>query len=454
MENKKIVLIGSGSQFTEFFLQEIFKYPELKGLTIALVDRNPERLKVVKGISDKISETLDFDIKFEGYTDRRDALPGADLVFSFIAVNLKEAWNNDLLFCKRHGLNPYEFHTSSIGSLSMGIRHIPPHMDICKDIEELCPDAWFIIKSNPLTKILAAIFRHTKVKCVGYCYGHELIQVAVEQILALDEQSNETLEVEAFEREFMIAGDTVSVLAMGVNHMGWVMTMRDTATGEDLYPAFREKCLRIPVEKIPLGYRYSVELMNRLGYIPLPADVHVADYIWNADETIAKRTNLTPFNPFESFGGRGADSWGEMAEELCDRESIEAFIKLRKNGWQSVKLACIMLGGKYEYFPAVNIMNNGCISNMSDDVVVEVPGVVGPDYVGGLSMGKLPEELQPYCELHGIQSNLIADAAAFGDKSKALKAMLMDPFLASVTRADAMVDEVIEINRQYDTRFK
>jgi len=453
MENKKIVLIGSGSQFTEFFLQEIYKYPELKGLTVALVDRRPERLGVVKGICEKLDSMLDFGVKYEGYTDRRDALPGADLVFSFIAVDLKEAWNNDGLFCRRHGLNPYEFHTSSIGSLSMGMRHIPPHMDICKDIEELCPDAWFIIESNPLTKILSAILRHTKVKAVGYCYGHEMIQVAIEQILALDE-NKETLEVESFEREFMIAGDTVSVLAMGVNHMGWVMTMRDTETGEDLYPAFREKCKITPIEKIPLGYRYSVELCNRLGYIPLPADVHVADYIWNADETIAKKTNLIPFDPYESFGGRGPDSWGEFAKELEDIESINKFISLRKNGWQSVKLMCMMLGGKYEYFPAVNIMNNGCISNMSDDVVVEVPGVVGPDYVGGLNMGKLPEELQPYCELHGIQGNLIADAAAFGDKSKAIKAMLMDPFLASITKADAMVDEVIEINRKYDISFK
>jgi len=75
MKGKKIVLIGSGSQFTEFYLQELFKYPEFKGITLAFVDRKPDRLEVVKGIADKINDALKWEINFEGYSDRREALP-------------------------------------------------------------------------------------------------------------------------------------------------------------------------------------------------------------------------------------------------------------------------------------------------------------------------------------------------------------------------------------------
>ena len=454
MKTKKIVLIGSGSQFSEFYLQEVFKYPEFKGITIAFVDRKPERLAVVKGIAEKINESLGFGINFEGYTDRREALPGADLVYCFIAVDLKESWNNDLQFCRRHGLNPYEFHTSSISSLSMGMRHIPVVMDICKDVEELCPEAWLILENNPLAKILSAVLRHTKTKCFGYCNGHELEQVAIEQILSLDEQSNEIIESKTHEREFMVAGGAISCLAMGVNHMGWIMTIRDSSTGEDLYPIFRKICQTTPLDKIPLGYRFCVEICNRLGYFPSPGDVHIGDYMWNVDEAIAKKTTLTPFNPYDWFGGRDSNGWEEIAAKLTDKQSVEGFIQERRSGWMSVQIARIMFEGKYEYFPAINVMNNGCISNMNDNVIVEVPGIVGPDCVKGLNMGPLPEEILPYCDLHAIQTNLIADAATFGDREKALKAMVMDPLIASVTKADVMVDEIIEQNKKYDIRFK
>lgn len=90
---------------------------------------------------------------------------------------------------------------------------------------------------------------------------------------------------------------------------------------------------------------------------------------------------------------------------------------------------------------------------MNDNIVVEVPGIIGPDCAKGLQMGAMPEELLPYCELHGIQGNLIADAATFGDRDAALKAMLMDPFIQSVTKAEIMLDEFIESNRPYDIRF-
>ena len=453
MKSKKNVLIGSGSQFSEFYLQEAFKYPEFKGTTIAFVDRKPERLKVVKGIADKVNELLDFGINLEGYTDRREALVGADLVYCFVAVDLKNSWNKDLQLCRKHGLNPFEFHTSSISSLSMGMRHIPIVLDLCADIEEICPDAWLVLDNNPLSKILSAVLRHTKTKCFGYCNGHELEQVAIEQMLSLDSQSKETIESKTHEREFMVAGDKISVLAMGINHMGWIMTIRDSATGEDLYPAFRQICKTTPIEKIPLGYRFSVEICNRLGYFPSPADVHIVDYMWNADDDIIARTGLVPFNPFDWFGGRDANAWEEIAARVTDKKSAEEFVQERRSGWMSTQIARIMFGGKYEYFPAINIMNNGCISNMNDNIVVEVPGIIGPDCAKGLQMGAMPEELLPYCELHGIQGNLIADAATFGDRDAALKAMLMDPFIQSVTKAEIMLDEFIESNRPYDIRF-
>jgi alpha-galactosidase/6-phospho-beta-glucosidase family protein len=135
-------------------------------------------------------------------------------------------------------------------------------------------------------------------------------------------------------------------------------------------------------------------------------------------------------------------------------DSIKSFVNERRTGWQSTQIARIMLGGKYEYFPAINIMNNGCISNLNDDVVVEVPGVLGPDFVKGINMGPLPDQVLAFCQLHATQSNLIADAAALGDKEKALQALLIDPYISSVKKAEALLKDILDYNKQYDIRFK
>ena len=275
MEGKKIVLIGSGSQFTEFYLQEVFKFKDFSGVTIAFVDRKPDRLEVVKGIAQRINDALNWNINFEGYTDRRKALPGADLVYCFAAVNYKESWKMERTICLRHGMNPYEFHTSGAPSLSMGMRHIPLVLDICSDMEELCPDAWLVLDNNPLTKILTAVYRHSKTKAFGYCNGHELEQMGIEQILELEKLDQSVIEAEAFEREYMVPGGTISTLLMGINHMGWIMSIRDSKTGEDLYPKFKEIINSAPLQNIPKGFRFSVEMYKRLGYFPAPGDTHI-----------------------------------------------------------------------------------------------------------------------------------------------------------------------------------
>jgi alpha-galactosidase len=452
MKGKKIVLIGSGSQFTEFYLQELFKFNDFQGVTLAFVDRKPERLKVIKGIAEKINSALKWDIKFEGYTDRREALPGADLVYCFAAVNYKESWKKERTICLKHGMNPYEFHTSGVSSLSMGMRHIPLVLDICSDMKKLCPNAWLILDNNPLTKILTAVLRHSDTKAFGYCNGHELEQMGIEQILGTEtEESN--VEAKGFEREYMVPGGTLSVQQIGVNHMGWIMSIKDSKTGQDLYPKFKDIAFSRPLKEIPLGFRFSIEMYKRFGYFPAPGDTHIADYIWCVDEEMDKLCNLAPFDVDAWFGGRDADAWSEIAGTLKDTDSIKAFVNQRRTGWQSTQIARIMLGGKYEYFPAINIMNNGCISNLNDDVVVEVPGVLGPDFVRGINMGPLPDQVLAFCQLHATQANLIADAAALGNREKALQALLVDPYIASVKKAESLLSDVLDYNKQYEIRF-
>jgi len=167
-----------------------------------------------------------------------------------------------------------------------------------------------------------------------------------------------------------------------------------------------------------------------------------------------KKCSLEAFDVDGWFGGRDAGAWREIAARVQDRDSADKFVAERRTGWQSTQIARLLLGGRFEYFPAINIMNDGCITNMPDDVVVEVPGVLGPDFVKGIRMGPLPDSVLAFCQLHAIQANLIADAAATGDREKALQALLIDPYVLSVAKADALLEDVIKSNMQYDIRFK
>ena len=452
MTKRKIVVIGSGSQFTEFFLQELFKFDEFKGGTLALVDRKPDRLKHEVELASRINQEFKFDLTVEGHTDRKAALPGADFVYCFLAVNSKEAWKKEFELCNKHGINPYEAYTVGAPGLNFSIRHVPVMLDIAADMETLCPAAWAILDNNPLSRIVAALERHSHVKWVGYCNGHEMIQMAIEQLLGMD-QRGRGRDADPIEREFMVPSGTVDVLLAGINHLEWVTDIRNAATGEDLYPLVRETIARMRADQFPAGYRFIFEASKLLGFVCSPADNHVGDYLWFIDPPTAERCGLKPYPVDKWFGGLMANDWEALVAKYDTPAAIRKYVSQRRIGWMSMQIARSLMTAGQKYFPALNLMNRGAISNLSDDIVVEVPAVVGPDGPKAVQYGPLPAAVAPYCQLIGSITNIVADAAATGSKTLALQALLMDPFIRSATVAEALLDDMLAYSRQYETRF-
>jgi len=447
----KIVVIGSGSQFTEFFLQEIFKFEEFKGCTLTLVDRRPTRLEQEIRLANFINDSVGWDIKVKGYTDRRDALKDANYIYCFIAVNHMETWKKEFEIANKHGIYPLEAYTAGAPGLGMSMRHVPVMIDICKDIEEICPNAWLILDNNPLAKIIAAILRHTKVKCIGYCNGHELVQMALEQILNMDERDPSERAADPVEREFMVPAGNVDITLAGINHCQWLLDIRDTKTGEDLYPLVKENIKDI--DKVPAGYKFSAEICKLFGYFPSPADNHVADYIWTVDRKIFKDFNLAPYPVDQWFGGRDAEAWGKIADGINTHETAREFVSKRRVGWLNLQIARFMMSGKQKYFPALNLLNTGAITNLDSDIIVEVPAIVGPNGAKAITIGDLPEQLVPICALHGKITNIVADATVLGSKELALQALLLDPFVPNLQTAKSLLDDILEYNKDYYTRF-
>lgn len=450
--NTRFVIIGSGSQFTEFFLQELFKAEEFRGCTVALVDRKPERLEHEVALAEKLNEAVGWDVRIDGHTSRQEVLDGATFVYAFIAVNQAETWKKEFELANQYGIYPLEAYTAGPAGLGMAIRHVPVMLDICADIERICPDAWLIMDNNPLSKLVAAVQRHTHVKHLGYCNGHELVQTALEQLLGMTDRDPSLHSADPVEREFMVPAGNIEPTLAGVNHCTWLLNVRSTATGEDLYPRLR-RCLERS-ELVPEGYRYSAEICKRFGLFPSPADSHLADYLWCTDKSVHEWMGLKPYPVDQWFGNRDADAWQKLQAGIDDAESARRFISRRRTGWYNVQIARQMLSGRPSCFPAINVVNRGAIDNLSPDVIVEVPAVLAADSAEAVHVGPLPDQIAPICALHGSINNLVADAAATGSKQKALQALLLDPFVHSMKVAEKLLDDILCYNRKYDTRFR
>ena len=447
----KIVIVGSGSQFTEFFLQELFKFEEFKGFTIDLVDRKPERLEQELKLAKSLNKATGWGVEVLGHTERKKALEGAAFVYCFVAVNQKEAWKKEFELANKNGVYPLEAYTSGGPGLGMAIRHVPVVLDICSDMEKICPDAWLILDNNPLAKLLAAALRHTKTKCIGYCNGHELMQMALEQLLEMDDRDPSERAADPVEREFMVPAGNIDITLAGINHLQWLLDIRDTKTGEDLYPEVRKR-IHDPA-RVPEGYKFSAEVCKLFGYFPSPADNHVADYIWCVEKDIFKDLKLAPYPVDQWFGGRDASAWEKIAGGITDEKAAKNYIKQRRVGWMNMQIVRYMLSGTQKYFPALNMLNKGVISNLNDDVVVEVPAVIGPDGFKACAVGPLPGHLASICALHGQITNIAADAAALGSKELALQALLLDPYVRNLKRARAYLDDILAYSSKYETRF-
>ena len=448
--SKKFVIIGSGSQFTEFFFQEFFKGETFCGCTLSLVDRNPERLDHELALARTLNEAVGSDVTIEGCGDRAKALEGADFVYVFAAVNQAECWKKEFELANKYDIHPLEAYTAGTGGLGMAIRHVPLVLDICADVERICPDAWLIMENNPLAKLASAVEKHTKVKYLAYCNGHELFEMALEQILDLADRDPTLRKADPLEREFMVPAGTVEVTLAGVNHCTWALDIRSTATNEDLYPRLWE-CIEKP-ELIPEGYRYSVELFKRFGLFPSPADNHLADYLWCTDQSVHRWMGMGPYPVDSWFGNRDAHAWENLRASVANSESAREFVSRRRTGWRHLQIAQHLLSARPSYFPALNFPNRGAIENLPPDVIVEVPAMLSASGARPVQVGPLPEVIAATCALHGTITNIVADAAATGSKEKALHALLLDPFVHSMTVAEKLLEDILAYNSKYETR--
>lgn len=426
MRNKpKIVIIGAGSAiFGLSMIKDAFSTKELWGSSLVLMDIDKAAVEKTALAANRINDILGAGYQVTSTTDREEALQGADFVIVSIAIDRVKMWKQDFAIPQKYGVKHVLGENVGPGAVFHTMRNLPIILAICKDIERICPDALLINFTNPESRLCMAIKKYTNVKAVGLCHQINAGIEIVSTILDIDREN-------------------IDVKAWGINHFTWIFDIRDKRTGDDLYPLFREKEATYNSEYEKL----SRFLFRHYGLFPTSGDGHLGEFFPYAHEFMAadgydfekyekRRQNIVSILDGIISGGVPID------DKLVSPSGEKAFTIIKG-----------IMYNTNELLESVNIPNDGYISNLPADAIVEVPAVISGNGVIGLALGELPRGIAALCRTQVDVQHLVVDAGVQGDRGLVIQALLTDPNIPSADAALKIYDELMEINKPYLPQF-
>ena len=430
----KITFLGAGSTvFAKNVLGDCMLTPSLCEAEIALFDIDFKRLED----SRKILETINANCnggkaKIVSYTDRKEALRGAKYVVNAVQIGgYKPSTVIDFEIPKKYGLRQTIGDTLGIGGIFRALRTIPVVLDFLRDMEEVCPDAYFLNYTNPMAMITGAMQKASSVKSVGLCHS---VQVCASTLL-------KELDMDPDGAEWKIAG---------INHMAWLLEI--TRNGKDLYPEIRRRALTKNNEKHNDMVR--IEYLNRLGYYVTESSEHNAEYnplfIKARYPELIEKYNI----PLDEYPRRCVDqieNLGKLVAELSEKHDLT---HERSNEYGSFVMDAIETDTPYKI--GGNVLNKGFITNLPYNACVEVPCLVDGTGINPTYVGELPPQCAAFNMTNINVQNLTIEAALTLKREHIYHAAMLDPHTAGELSIDDIIslcDELIEAHGDYLPKY-
>ena len=424
--------MGAGSSvFAKNVLGDVLLTPALReDLEIALYDIDAARLDesymMIDALNKKYNEGKAKVGKYLGVSERRDALRDARFVVNAIQVGLYDPCTIiDFEIPKKYGLRQTIADTLGIGGIMRGMRTIHVLKDFARDMEEVCPDAWFLNYTNPMAILTGYMLRYTKVKTIGLCHS---VQVCTEELFRGFEMDHD-----------MIGSERIA----GINHMAWLLDIRDKE-GNDLYPIIKEKAKAMNASE-KHGNMVRFDYIDKFGYYCTESSEHNAEYnpfyIKSKYPELIEKFNI----PLDEYPRRCVNqiaNWAKQRDEIMAGGNIE---HERSKEYASRIMEAIVTDKPYKI--GGNVLNNGLITNLPDDACVEVPCLVDGDGIHPTYVGRLPVQCAAMNMTNINPQLLTIEAAVTGKKEHVYQAAMLDPHTAAELSIDdiiAMCDELIE----------
>ena len=437
----KITFIGAGSTiFLRHLLADALLMPSLSNAEIALMDIDEQRLAESELVARRVVETLKAGASVTATTSRREALDGADFVIVSVQIGgYKPCTVTDFEIPKKYGLRQTIADTLGIGGIMRGLRTVPFLWDLCADMEELCPDAVMLQYVNPMAINCWAIReRFPNIRTVGLC--HSVPNTLFELTHDLD-----------------IPMADVRYRVAGINHVAFFLNFEQRVDGgwRDLYPELRRQYAEglIPKEnpvrpRCPNLVRY--EMMNQLGYFLTESSEHFAEYcpwlIKDGREDLIESYGI----PLDEYPTRCEEQIAEWQDHFARLKGGEAMEIESSNEYAAVIMNAMVTGDPATIYG--NVTNDGAISNLPDDCIVEVPCMVDSNGIQPTGIGALPPQLAAMMKTNINVQELTVAALTEENREHIFHAAMFDPHTAAeldVRQIRAMTEEMLAAHRDW-----
>jgi alpha-galactosidase len=446
----QVTIIGGGSyQWTPKLITDLLATPSLAGCHIALMDIDPTPLSKMAALLGRANEALGARVTVETTTDRRRALEGADFVVVTISTGGFASMAVDLEVPARHGIRQSVGDTVGPGGINRSLRNIPVLVEIGRDMEQKCPDAWLLNITNPMTCLTRCVARETSVKTVGLCHGigNYCLDLAIAFGVPLESVQPTLTGVNHFP---VIVGldidghDGLEMLAGVLDELGGVGRIGPGAGGP--HPE--------PFSKAGFARRHvlSLTLFDRFGAVPAVDDRHLAEFL--------------PSILTESWGWGKA--WGIELTPISRRvEHQEGFIRhvdavvdgtaelsINPSGELVAPVIDSLISGTRREVP-LNLPNTGQCPDLPSDAVVEAMCVVDDQGMRGRDAARAPAPLAELLRRHVAVQELTVEAAVRGDPDLVRAALVLDPLAGRTdwSEIDAMATELLAGTAQWLPQF-
>jgi alpha-galactosidase len=411
----KVAFIGAGSTvFARNLTVDLLSFDALRDTTeLALMDIDEERLRTSETVARRVADHFAADTTITATTDRRAALDGADYVVTMMQVGgYRPATITDFEVPKRFGLRQTIADTLGVGGIMRGLRTIPVLLDLCREMEELCPDALLLQYVNPMVPNCWAVAEATSIDIVGLCHS---VQGTIKQLA----------------RDLGVAPHDLDYLCAGINHVAFYLRLEHD--GQDVYPRLREVTP-------PDWNRVRYAVLEHFGYFVTESSEHFAEYspwfIKDGRDDLIERFNV-PLDEYPRRCEEQIADWHELRARLERGDELEM---RRSDEYGAFIVNAIETGEPFTFNG--NVPNDrGYLTDFPEDAVVEVPIVADADGLHPQHVGSLPPHLAGIIRSNLTVHELVVRAALERRRDHVYHAAMLDPH----TGAELSLDEIHEL---------
>lgn len=432
----KIVFLGAGSAFFQPLFIDVMSIPGAEKGTMCLVDIDKKRLDIAEKLGNFILDKTDSDWELEATTDRLEVLEGADYVVNCIEVSGVDCVKLDYDIPKKYGIDQCVGDTIGAGGLFKALRTVPVFLKVLKDIERLCPDAYVLNYTNPMSIMCLAAARTSSAKVVGLCHSvqgssHDLAEYTGVPYTELKWKCG------------------------GINHLAWFTKLEHK--GKDLYPELIDKTKNDKefLAKDPVRF----DIMQNFGAFVTESSGHFSEYV----PFYRKRDELIDEHCGEGYlGERGfyAKNWPRWRDETDEKklQIIDGEEDLKTDrSWEYCSYIIQAIETNNPFIIYGSVPNTGLIPNLPQDGVVELACVCDGRGINPTYFGKVPSQLAALCDWNMRSFDLAADACIEKSKEKAIHSLMLDPLTAAVCSPGEirdMANELFEAEKEFLPGFE